>query len=154
MKENFQICKYINYRIINLIFINLYYLNRSIKLKSFLLDSNGNCKMSNFGKICHEERNCMVNDNSYNKDFIDFGGIVCQMITGIMNQIDIKNYESLNLNDLAKELIKDILNKQHENIKTKTFFNDIDWIKLDNGEINPPFKPVVVNKKKFNLFKI
>jgi hypothetical protein len=108
--------------------------------------------MSNFGEITHIRQNSVVNDNSYNKDFIDFGGIVCQMITGNMNQIDIKNYESLNLNDLAKELIKDILNKQHENIKTKTFFNGIDWIKLENGEINPPFKPVVVNKKKF-LFK-
>ena len=113
------------------------------------MDLNGNCKMSNFGEITHIRQNSVVNDISYNKDFIDFGGIVCQMITGNMNQIDIKNYESLNLNDLAKELIKDILNKQHENIKTKTFFNGIDWIKLENGEINPPFKPVVVNKKKF-----
>ena len=127
-----------------------FFFKRNIKLKSFLLDTNGNCKLSNFGEIILLDNFLRLPEIKDNIDYLNFGIIICQMLTGNMSFNDLEDFESLNLtNESAKDLIKDILNKQHENIKTKTFFNGIDWIKLENGEINPPFKPVVVNKKKF-----
>ena len=117
------------------------------------MDSNGNCKLSNFGEIILLKKDQLpeINENSYYKDYLNFGIIICQMLTGNMSFNDLEDFESLNLtNESAKDLIKDILNKQHENIQSKPFFSSIDWIKLKSGQLPSPFIPNVVNIIIFN----
>lgn len=59
--------------------------------------------------------------------------------------------ENAEIDSETKELLSDLL-KFHENerlgsrenfskIKDYLFFNGIDWLKVENGEMNPPFNP-------------
>jgi serum/glucocorticoid-regulated kinase 2 len=60
-----------------------------------------------------------------------------------LNELDIISNE-------AKQIISDLLNKNRDErlnlsqIKVHEFFKDIDWLKLEKGETEPPFKPTVV----------
>jgi hypothetical protein len=128
-----------------------FFFKRNIKLKSFLLDTNGNCKLSNFGEIILLDNFLRLPEIKDNIDYLNFGIIICQMLTGNMSFNDLEDFESLNLtNESAKDLIKDILNKKHENIQSKPFFSSIDWIKLKSGQLPSPFIPNVVNIIIFN----
>jgi hypothetical protein len=71
------------------------------------------------------------------------------MLTGNMNlsKNDIQNTQSLNISNEAKQLIEKILAKNYKNIKNDSFFKTINWTKLQNGLLTPPFKPDIVNSK-------
>jgi hypothetical protein len=71
------------------------------------------------------------------------------MLTGDMNlsKNDLQNIQSFNLSNEAKQLIENILAKNYQNIKNDSFFQTINWTKLENGLLTPPFKPDIVNSK-------
>ena len=71
------------------------------------------------------------------------------MLTGNMNlsKNDMKNTQSLNISNEAKQLIEKILAKNYKNIKNDLFFKTINWTKLENGLLTTPFKPDIVNSK-------
>ena len=78
---------------------------------------------------------------------MDLGVIICQMLTGNMNitKNDIQDTSSFNISKEAKQLINNILSKKYQEIKKKSFFKTINWIKLGKCQIKPPFKPEIVN---------
>ena len=95
-------------------------------------------------------------------DFWTLGISIYKMLTGnypfldtesIMND-DIPRLQELSISNEAKEFLKNLLNKNlferlgskqnPKNVKQDPFFNEINWEKLENGELEPPFKPVVV----------
>jgi serine/threonine protein kinase len=63
---------------------------------------------------------------------------------------EIPNLNELDISNEAKQIISGLLNKNRDErlnlsqIKVHEFFKDIDWLKLEKGEIEPPFKPTVV----------
>ena len=99
----------------------------------------------------------------YSVDYWRLGLIIYQMFTGklpFLNKQSILNDEIPGLQELeisseAKELISSLLNKDlfkrlgslknPKKIKEEPFFKEINWKKLKNGVIEPPFKPIVVN---------
>ena len=99
----------------------------------------------------------------YSVDYWRLGLIIYQMFTGklpFLNKQSILNDEIPGLQELeisseAKELISSLLNKDlfkrlgslknPKKIKEEPFFKEINWKKLKNGDIEPPFKPIVVN---------
>jgi hypothetical protein len=136
--------------ILNKIQYNLFsYEKSNLKLKSFLLSSNGNCKLFNFGDITYSKDNTIITDQSYDDDYFNLAVIICQMLTGDMNlsKNDLQNIQSFNLSIEAKQLIENILAKNYQNIKNDSFFQTINWTKLENGLLTPPFKPDIVNSK-------
>ena len=68
---------------------------------------------------------------------------------------EVPGLQELEISSEAKELILSLLNKDlfkrlgslknPKKIKEEPFFREINWEKLENGEIEPPFKPIVVN---------
>jgi len=102
----------------------------------------------------------------YSIDYWSMGIIMYKCLTG---QFPFLNIESLvydeipYLNELeisneAKQFISSILNKNRDErptlaqIKQHEFFNNIDWLQMERGEIEPPYKPIVVLKESFFLF--
>jgi hypothetical protein len=55
------------------------------------------------------------------------------MLTGNMNikKNDIQDTSSFNISNEAKQLIDNILAKKYQEIKKKSFFKTINWIKLE-----------------------
>ena len=102
----------------------------------------------------------------HSEDFWALGIAIYKMLTGnfpFLNRQSIVNDEIPNLNQLeiseeAKVFISSLLNKNQferlgsrknpNKVKDASFFNGIIWEKLENCEIDPPFKPFVVNKYK------
>jgi hypothetical protein len=78
---------------------------------------------------------------------LDLGVIICQMLTGNMNitKNDFQDTSLFNISKEAKQLINNILAKKYQEIKKKSFFKTINWIKLEKCQIKPPFKPEIVN---------
>jgi len=154
-----------------------------------LLDSNGNCKISNLDHYIINEsyknkKNYTIIQTYERYDLIRVAYLVYQMLTGNILLLDEwnrnlrrKNNHSIDrihlvpnvlLNELAalnasNELIeffkniteeKDFLNyngslKASLEIKNDPFFNEIDWIKLENGELQSPLVALIkVNLKK------
>jgi hypothetical protein len=107
--------------------------NLNINLKSILLDSNGNCKLM-------DDLSCFLtinatHDNKYENDYKDLGDLILQMLIGNTSQ-------NIELSSEANSIIDDLTNKKkYENIKRQLFFNSLDWIKLENGQLNRPLKP-------------
>ena len=74
-------------------------------------------------------------------------------INSILND-EIPNLQELAISNEAKQFISSLLIKDQfkrlgslkneANVKEDPFFNEINWRKLENGEIEPPFKPVLV----------
>ncbi len=130
------------------------------------MDLEGYCKISDFDSNVELE---MQNITRY--DLLTLGYTVYQMISGhiliILNSYDIKvnrrlkrelPLASLNASKATKEFltelvnpiqIEDILEKDSKNftlkLKKMLFLNDIDWKKLENGQLESPFKPEKVN---------
>lgn len=63
---------------------------------------------------------------------------------------EIPDLNEFNLSDETTQLIASLLNKNRDErltlkqIKDHQFFKNIDWLMLENGEIEPPIKPFVV----------
>jgi len=106
-----------------------------------------------FGKFRYE------NKNSYSIDHWSLGIVIYKCLTGkfpflyaesIVND-EIPNLNELDISNEAKQIISGLLNKNRDErlnlsqIKVHEFFKDIDWLKLEKGEIEPPFKPTTVN---------
>ena len=124
-----------------------------MKLKNILLDLNGNCKISNIFHI--------VEENEFNRyDLPQFGYLVYQMLTGnILNNYDedannlLNGLISSNVSNEFIEFFKQITLTENEfqtskmsiqatlDMKSHTLFNDIDWTKLENEEIQAPYIP-------------
>ena len=127
-----------------------------MKLKNILLDLNGNCKIINIFHI--------VEENEFNRyDLPQFGYLVYQMLTGdILNNYDenannlLNELISLNVSNEFIEFFKQITLTENEfqtskisiqatlDMKSHSLFNDIDWAKLENGEIQAPYIPDIV----------
>lgn len=97
----------------------------------------------------------------YTIDFWSLGVLAFKMLTGnypfqtrmnILNET--LNLESITSSEEAKDFVNDLLNKNpdqrlgsinnSQNIKNHSFFSDIDWNLLENGGLEPPFKPIEV----------
>ena len=159
-----------------------------LKLENILLDSNGNCKICDFGgcldvpKLPENLKHLgkvlaifntleytapeflnSIREFDHSADFWSLGIIIYKLLTNefpfpnrncILNN-DIPNIKKLELDPDGIEFLKGLLNKIPEerlgsksninNIKESPFFNDIDWTKLENKEIDPPYKPNKVN---------
>ena len=77
-------------------------------------------------------------------------------------ELDSNSNKDLNLTELAtleisteaKNFISELLiedkfkrlgsRQNDKNVKEHPFFNDIDWLKLEQGHLEPPFKPPTV----------
>ena len=125
-------------------------------IENILLDLNGNCKLSNFNSYI-EMNGC---DVRIRYDLERLGFLVYQMITGKKieflgktNCIDDVQYNRLtdmpfNSSNEIKEFVAEYLvlkevsdSKQTTlDIKINPFFSEIDWNKLEQGEIKSPFK--------------
>ena len=97
-----------------------------------------------------------THDNKYENDYKDLGDLILQMLIGNTSQ-------NIELSSEANSIIDDLTNKKkYENIKKHLFFNSLDWIKLENGQLNPPLKPdlnsfnfeLISKKNNNNLNKI
>ena len=113
----------------------------------------------------------------YSVDYWSFGICVYFMLTGnepFKNNLETMNNKMPDLNekrekkakkyeisDVACHFVSKLLTKNPEqrlgsktlglNIKEDPFFDTIDWIRLENGEINSPIK---INVNFFNFFNI
>jgi len=136
-------------------------------LDNILLDSNGNCKISNFDFNDEKTRRC-----SQRSDIKNLGYLVFQMITGKLFFIDkftcdysnndlLNELVLLNISDKLIEFFKLTLDgkeypefkssiKATLDLKNDPFFKEIDWIKLEMGLIQPPFVPNKVNQVLFS----
>ena len=148
-----------------------------MSLENILLDLNGNCKISNLDHYIEDERNFtpfrrdlikfgfliyqmisgnilildMYNRNlDKNKYFFQSKLIPDNLLSELLNE-KVSN-ELINLFKnltLEKELENIQSSKQATlDIKNDPFFNEINWAKLENGEIKSPFKP---SDKEFNF---
>lgn len=181
------------------------FLKRNIRLENIVLDSKGNCKISNF-EICVKMNKKRYDyafnalDKNENKidnysppelfvtnpeinpeinqtlDFWSLGVIIYKMLVSefpfyihcieyyvedlqdIWSESKLKNPETfikkrrnVELDYETKELLSDlsILKKEErlgskkndKKIKEYSFFKEIDWQKLENGEMLPPYSP-------------
>ena len=136
-------------------------------LDNILLDSNGNCKISNFD--FNDEKTGRYLQRS---DIKNLGYLVFQMITGKLFFIDkftcdysnndlLNELVLLNISDKLIEFFKLTLDgkeypefkssiKATLDLKNDPFFKEIDWIKLEMGLIQPPFVPNKVNQVLFS----
>ena len=97
-------------------------------------------------------------------DYWSLGIVIYKMITEKFPFLTRENkykdeieIDQLEISNAAKELITSLLKKENTerldyyknkevSIKKFLFFNDIDWNKLQKLELEPPFKPLIVNK--------
>lgn len=156
---------------------------RDLKLDNVLLDSNGHCKISDFG-MCKKigqgglaQTFCGTPDyiapeilqgNTYNHsvDFWSFGVLMYEMLTGYSpfhGEDEEELFQAIqhhdvpypnSISDNSVSCVKMLLERDplkrlgmktcpHGNIRNHSFFSKIDWRKLENREIEPPFKPKV-----------
>ena len=106
----------------------------------------------------------VLTGQGYNKlvDWWSLGVLLYEFLAGYSpyrearTKIDIKIYkkeleQDRLISDTAFDLIKQLctfdaskrIGKNAEDIKNHVFFNDIDWVKLENKEITPPYKPKI-----------
>ena len=136
---------------------------RSVRLDKIVLDSNGNCKLLNSAESSTFDTDCDTNRNHV--DFWLLGTAVYKMLTGsfpfsmseIQMSIVIKlpNLDQFQISHECKDFIASLLVKdKHKRLglqrnankaKIHSFFKDIDWVKLEKGELTSPFIPTVVN---------
>lgn len=99
----------------------------------------------------------------FSTDFWRLGIMVYKMLTGSFPFSIEKNNKDLNHTKLdsfeisseAKNFISELLiidkferlgSKQNDKkVKENSFFNGIDWLRLEQGQLDPPFKPTVVS---------
>ncbi len=101
-------------------------------------------------------------------DFWALGILIFKMFTGnfpflnkksILND-DIPNLEYMNISKEAKEILTRLLKRnKHErlgskNVKKDAFFSGMNWIELEIGQIEPPFKPILVINFKIQIKNI
>ena len=97
-------------------------------------------------------------------DFWHLGILVYKMFTGefpFLNKNSILNDDMPKLNYMkisveAKEFLKNLLKrnkierlgsrKNTKNVKQDVFFDQLNWDQLEKGEIEPPYKPILVKQ--------
>ena len=107
----------------------------------------------------------------YSVDFWALGIIVYKMLTGNFPFLsidsiltdEIPDIQNLVLTNEAQQFIKDLLikekderlgsRKNNKNVKEHPFFESINWNKVENGELEPPFKPIEVIYFNSSTFK-
>ena len=98
----------------------------------------------------------------YSVDFWALGIIVYKILTGNFPFLskdsilkdEIPDIQNLSATNEAQQFIKDLLikakderlgsRKNNKNVKEHPFFERINWNKVENGELEPPFKPIEV----------
>ena len=123
--------------------------------KNILLDSNGNCKLSDFRKRIEDP-------SRENDDFWRLGVLIYKLLTGNFpildqeKQIDKLNIQTLNISKQAKNILKCLLInlsikekeqnlKLLQSLKKNDFFTNFNWFKLEQGRLVSPFKSYLVN---------
>ncbi|KAI8128635.1 brain isozyme, Protein kinase C [Lucilia cuprina] len=153
-------------------------LYRDLKLDNVLLDSDGHVKIADFG-MCKE--NILAPEiilyQPYGKsvDWWAYGVLLYEMLVG-QPPFDGEDEEELfaaitdhnvsypkSLSKEAKEACKGFLTKQpnkrlgcgpsgEEDVRLHPFFRRIDWEKIENREVQPPFKPKIKHRKDVSNF--
>ena len=129
------------------------------------MDSNGHCKITHsehtvnlkehsvsgrcffLNELNHISPEYFDGKLSYSTDYYALGYLVLKMLVGF------EYSENTTISKEAHELIKELrvanpderLGSNNKSLKDHSFFKSIDWKKLENGELEPPFKPIVVN---------
>ena len=102
----------------------------------------------------------------YAQDFWSFGVCIFYMLTSKypfktresvlndqlpdMNEVRLLKQDEFKINDESYSIVTKLLNKDHNkrlvsvDIKMEPFYKDFDWIKLENGSMEPPIKPKLV----------
>jgi serine/threonine protein kinase len=74
-----------------------------------------------------------------------------------MNEVRLNKQEEFKISDESYQIVTKLLNKDHKqrlasvDIKMEPFYKDFDWIKLENGSMEPPIKPklvIIINSLK------
>ena len=102
----------------------------------------------------------------YAQDFWNLGICIFGMLTGKypfqteesvlndqlpdMNEARSNKLEEFKVSNESYQIVTKLLNKDHKqrlasvDIKMEPFYKDFDWIKLENGSMEPPIKPKLV----------
>ena len=102
----------------------------------------------------------------YAQDFWHLGICIFAMLTGDypfqtkesvlndqlpdMNEVRLLKLDEFKISNESYQIVTKLLNKDHKQrlasvgVKMEPFYKDFDWIKLENGTLEPPIKPKLV----------
>ena len=103
----------------------------------------------------------------FSVDYWRLGICIYKLLTGefqISNEYNKDNIQKLNISIEAKKILEDLLTidqfkrlgsrQNSAKIKEHAFFNEIDWLKLEQGQLVSPFKEYLVNKYYYMYYII
>jgi hypothetical protein len=80
-----------------------------------------------------------------------FGILVLNDQLPDMNEARSNKLDEFKISDESYQIVTKLLNKDHKqrlgsvDTKIEPFYKDFDWIKLENGTLEPPIKPKLVS---------
>jgi serine/threonine kinase 32 len=103
----------------------------------------------------------------FSVDYWRLGICIYKLLTGefqISNEYNKDNIQKLNISIEAKKILEDLLTidqfkrlgsrQNGAKIKEHAFFNEIDWLKLEQGQLVSPFKEYLVNNYYYMYYYI